>query len=70
MDDPGRTCDADTCDRRATQIGVAELPVRPLELRLCDEHVAALRAGKVTGLAQERRRHDGGYTRPRVSFAE
>jgi hypothetical protein len=62
-------CDAEDCPRRATQVGVAELPTKPLELRLCDEHVAALRAGKVRGLSQATGwRHDG--ARPQVTFAD
>ncbi|SDF07224.1 hypothetical protein SAMN05660662_0982 [Blastococcus aurantiacus] len=62
-------CDAQDCPRRATQVGVAELPIRPLELRLCDEHVEALRAGKVRGLSQGTGwRNDG--ARPQVSFSD
>ena len=62
-------CDAENCTRRATQVGVAELPIKPLELRLCDEHVAALQAGKVRGLSQATGwRNDG--ARPRVSFSD
>ena len=63
------TCDALDCNRRATQVGVAELPIRSLELRLCDEHVAALQAGKVRGLSQGTGwRNDG--ARPQVSFSD
>lgn len=63
------TCDAEDCTRRATQVGAVDLPVRPLELRLCDEHVDALRAGKVRGLSQETGwRNDG--ARPQVSFSD
>jgi hypothetical protein len=48
---------------------VAELPIRPLELRLCDEHVAALQAGKVRGLSQGTGwRNDG--ARPKVTFSD
>ncbi len=62
-------CDAEHCTRRATQMGTAQLPIRSIELRLCDEHVAALRAGKVRGLSQETGwRNDG--ARPQVSFSE
>ena len=62
-------CDAEDCTRPATQVGVAELPIKPLELRLCDEHVAALRAGKVRGLSQATGwRNDG--ARPQVSFSD
>ena len=61
-------CDAEDCPRPATQVGVAELPIKPLELRLCDEHVEALRAGKVRGLSQRTGwRSDG--ARPQVSFS-
>ncbi len=45
-------CDAEDCNRRATQVGVVELAIQPIELRLCDEHVAALQAGKARGLGQ------------------
>ena len=62
-------CDAENCARRATQVGMAELSIRPLELRLCDEHVAALHAGKVRGLSQATGwRNDG--ARPQVTFAD
>jgi hypothetical protein len=62
-------CDAENCTRRATQVGVAELPIKPLELRLCDEHVAALHAGKVRGLSQATGwRNDG--ARAQVTFAD
>ncbi len=70
MTDAGRNCDAQGCERAATQVGTVPLPIRPLELRLCDEHVAALRAGKVTGLSQERRPRTGSYTRTQVSFSD
>lgn len=70
MTDPGRDCDAAGCARRATQVGVVELPIQPLELRLCDEHVAALRAGKLRGMSQESRPGRGRSARPRVSFAD
>ena len=63
-------CDAEDCTHRATQVGVAELPIRPVELRLCDEHVAALRAGKVRGLSQGTRTRTGTASRPQVSFTE
>ena len=62
-------CDAQDCTSRATQVGVADLPIRSLELRLCDEHVEALRAGKVRGLSQATGwRNDG--ARPQVSFSD
>jgi len=62
-------CDAENCTRRATQVGVAELPIKPLELRLCDEHVKALQAGKVRGLSQATGwRNDG--ARPQVTFSD
>ena len=62
-------CDAEDCNRRATQVGVVELAIQPIELRLCDEHVAALQAGKARGLSQATGwRHDG--ARPQVSFAD
>ena len=62
-------CDAENCTRRATQVGVAELSIKPLELRLCDEHVDALRAGRVRGLSQATGwRNDG--ARPQVSFSD
>ncbi|MDT0277973.1 hypothetical protein [Blastococcus goldschmidtiae] len=70
MTDPGRQCDASDCGRRATQVGVVELPIRPLELRLCDEHVAALRAGKLRGMSQEQRPGGSRSARPQVSFTE
>jgi hypothetical protein len=61
-------CDAEDCTRRATQVGVARLPIESLELRLCDEHVEALRAGRVRGLSQRTGwRNDG--ARPQVSFS-
>ena len=63
-------CDAEDCTRRATQVGVADLPIRPLELRLCDEHVEALRAGKVRGLSQGGRAQNGSSPRPQVSFSD
>ena len=63
-------CDAEGCTRRATQVGVAELPIEPLELRLCDEHVDALRAGKVRGLSQGTRKRNGTSPRPQVSFGD
>ena len=69
MTDAGTICDADTCLRRATQVGTVDLPIRPLELRLCDAHVAALRAGKLRGLSLEARPR-GGPARPQVSFDE
>jgi hypothetical protein len=70
MSDSGNACDAEHCFRRATQVGVVPLPIQSLELRLCDDHVAALRAGKLQGLSQEPKRRGGGYTRPQVTFAE
>ena len=70
MTEPGSTCDADTCDRRATQVGTVPLPVQSLELRLCDAHVDALRAGKLRGLSLVRTYRGRGWTRPAVSFDE
>ncbi|MGY2130181.1 hypothetical protein [Blastococcus sp. SYSU DS0617] len=70
MTDPGHYCDASGCARPATQVGVVELSIQPLELRLCDEHVAALRAGKLRGMSQEQRPGGGRHSRPRVSFTE
>jgi hypothetical protein len=67
MTDASRTCDAEGCERRATQVGTAELPIRPIELRLCDTHVAALQARKLRGISQDRTWR-GGYGRPQVSF--
>ncbi|RBY76257.1 hypothetical protein DQ239_14850 [Blastococcus sp. TF02-09] len=62
-------CDAEGCTRRATQVGEVPLPIEPLELRLCDEHVEALRAGKARGLSQRTGwRNDG--ARPQVTFAD
>lgn len=61
------TCDAEHCTRPATQVGTVELAITPIELRLCDEHVAALQAGKVRGLSQATGwRNDG--ARPQVQF--
>jgi hypothetical protein len=60
-------CDGEDCNRKATQVGVVELAIQPIELRLCDEHVRALQAGKVRGLSQATGwRHDG--ARPQVKF--
>ncbi len=62
-------CDAEHCTSRATQMGTVDLPIQALELRLCDAHVAALRAGRVRGLSQGTGwRNDG--ARPQVSFDE
>lgn len=61
-------CDATDCERPATQVGEVKVPVRPLEVRLCDEHVQALRAGKLREMSQDRQPHDGGYARPRLTF--
>ena len=69
MSDASRTCDAKGCERPATQVGTAELAIRPIELRLCDAHVAALRARKLRGISQDRKWR-GGYARPQVSFDE
>lgn len=69
MTDASRTCDAEGCRRPATQVGTAELPIRPIELRLCDTHVAALRARKLRSISQDRKWR-GGYERPQVFFDE
>lgn len=70
MTDLSRTCDAVDCRRPATQVGVAQLPIRPLELQLCDEHVAALRARKLQGISQGPPPRGGGPARPQVTFAD
>ncbi len=70
MTDSGNACDAEHCFRRATQVAVVPLPIRPLELRLCDAHVEALRAGKLQAMSQEPLARGGGSTRPQVSFSE
>ena len=38
----------------ATQRGVAELPGRNVELRLCDDHLEQLRAGKVREVRRDK----------------
>jgi hypothetical protein len=70
MTDSRTSCDARDCTRRATQLGTVELPIEPLELRLCDEHVDALRAGKLQGMSQATRRRPGVSTRPQVTFSD
>ena len=70
MTGPVHDCDASGCPRRATQVGVVELSIHPVELRLCDVHVAALRAGKLQGMSQETRSRGGRLARPRVTFTD
>ncbi len=70
MHDPDPLCDASDCSHRATQVGVVDLPIQPVELRLCDEHVAALRAGKLRGMSQDTRSGRAIRTRPQVSFTD
>lgn len=65
----GHTCDAAGCEREATQVGVLDLPGRRVELRLCDEHVDRLHAGKVRQVRQDRK-SDGGWGRAAASFNE
>jgi len=54
MTDPENTCDAEMCMLPATQRGVAELPGRNVELRLCDDHLEQLRAGKVREVRRDK----------------
>jgi hypothetical protein len=69
MNDLGHACDAEGCERPATKLGFAEVPVRPMELALCDEHIEALRAGKLLEISQDPL-PDGSYGRPEVAFSE
>jgi hypothetical protein len=69
MTTPGSTCNADGCDNPATQVGQAPLPGEDVTLRLCDEHVAKLRAGQVRSV-QRQRGADGRMRQAEVFFNE
>jgi hypothetical protein len=55
MTNPDDTCDADMCTLPAARSGTVEVPGRNVELRLCEEHLEQVEAGKVQELRQSRK---------------
>jgi hypothetical protein len=62
MTNPDETCDAEMCMLPAARSGTVELPGRNVELRLCEEHLKQVEAGKVRELRQSRKA-DGTWNR-------
>jgi len=67
MTDLGRTCNADSCDQPATEVGSLDFVARGVELGLCGEHVEKLRSGASTSLRLDRDPR-GGFREPVLHF--